>query len=232
VTAATLAPLTRVRVAQLAGGDLMVREVPAGATAREAFLAAPVEGAAIDTRTLRPGMLFVPLPGRHADGHEFLEEAFRRGAAVALCERGRYEAWRGREPGPLVVVEDVTAAAVVPYHEVVRPVKGDGRMPLLVRRLRDGESGRVEHYARGRHPRTADVGIAAAALVLPHDEVVRTIKGDSSVELGTRRGHERVVGVEQELGAREQLVLDRRFATTSGLGLRWESVVLPVGANA
>ncbi len=103
-------PLTRVRVAQLAGGDLVVREVPAGATEREAFLAAPIEGVGIDTRSLRPGMLFVPLPGSRTDGHDFLEEAFRRGAAVALCARERYEAWRGREPGPLVVVEDVTAA--------------------------------------------------------------------------------------------------------------------------
>lgn len=104
------AVLTLTRIAQLAGGDLVVREVPAGAAAREAFLAAGVEGASLDTRTLRPGMLFVPLPGRNSDGHDFLEEAFRRGAAVALCARARHEAWRGREPGPLVVVEDVTAA--------------------------------------------------------------------------------------------------------------------------
>lgn len=103
------AVLTLPRIAQLAGGDLVVREVPAGPAAREAFLATAVEGASLDTRTLRPGMLFVPLPGGSADGHDFLEEAFRRGAAVALCARERHEAWRGREPGPLVVVDDVTA---------------------------------------------------------------------------------------------------------------------------
>ncbi len=110
MTATSPAALTLPRIARLAGGDLVVREVPAGAAAREAFLAAAVEGASLDTRTLRPGMLFVPLPGGRADGHDFLEEAFRRGAAVALCERGRHEALRGREPGPLVVVDDVTAA--------------------------------------------------------------------------------------------------------------------------
>ena len=104
------AALTLARVAQLAGGDLVARAVPAGAGPLAAFLATPVEGAAIDTRTLGPGALFVPLPGRHSDGHDHLAEAFRRGAAAALCERGRYEAWRGREPGPLVLVEDVTAA--------------------------------------------------------------------------------------------------------------------------
>jgi len=110
MSATALVPLTRVRVAQLAGGDLVVREVPAGATEREAFLAAPIEGAGIDTRALQPGMLFVPLPGSRTDGHDFLVEAFRRGASVALCARSRYEEWRGREPGPLVVVEDVSQA--------------------------------------------------------------------------------------------------------------------------
>jgi UDP-N-acetylmuramoyl-tripeptide--D-alanyl-D-alanine ligase len=108
--AAPASALTLTRLAQLAGGDLVVREVPSAPAAREALLSAPVDGASLDTRALAPGRLFVPLPGRHADGHDFLEEAFRRGAGVALCERGRWEAMRGREPGPLVVVDDVTEA--------------------------------------------------------------------------------------------------------------------------
>jgi len=108
--AAAASSLTLVRVAQWSGGDLVVREVPADPGAREALLRTGVEGASIDTRTLGPGQLFVPLPGSRADGHAFLEEAFRRGAAAALCARDRHAEWRGREPGPLVVVEDVTAA--------------------------------------------------------------------------------------------------------------------------
>ncbi len=108
--AAAAPALTLVRVAQWSGGDLVVREVPAEPGAREALLRAPVEGAAIDTRTLAPGQLFVPLPGSRVDGHAFLEEAFRRGAAAALCARERHADWRGREPGPLIVVDDVTAA--------------------------------------------------------------------------------------------------------------------------
>lgn len=108
--AAAAPGLTLLRIAQLAGGDLVVREVPAGPAAREALLRSGVEGASIDTRALAPGQLFVPLPGRQVDGHDFLEEAFRRGAGAALCARERWEAWRGREPGPLIVVEDVTVA--------------------------------------------------------------------------------------------------------------------------
>lgn len=100
--------LTLPRLAQLAGGDLVAREVPAPATEREAFLRRAVEGASIDSRSLQPGELFVPLRGEHTDGHEFLPQAFARGAVAALCARDAYPRWSGHEPGPLVVVDDVT----------------------------------------------------------------------------------------------------------------------------
>ena len=100
--------LTLPRLAQMADGDLVVREVPALATEREALLRRVVQGARIDSRAIEPGELFVPLRGSHADGHAFLAEAFARGAAAALCARAAYSEWSGREPGPLVVVDDVT----------------------------------------------------------------------------------------------------------------------------
>ena len=102
--------LTFPQIARLAGGDLVVREVPGEATAREAWLRAGVGGVSIDTRTLAAGDLFVPLRGEHADGHRFVVEAFARGAAASLCERSAYPAFEGREPGPLVVVDDATVA--------------------------------------------------------------------------------------------------------------------------
>jgi UDP-N-acetylmuramoyl-tripeptide--D-alanyl-D-alanine ligase len=105
------APLvTLPQLAQWAEGDLVVRDVPADAAGREALLARGIEGVSIDTRTLAPGDLFVPLPGGRADGHAFLDEAFRCGAAAALCARARWAALEGREPGPIVVVEDPTVA--------------------------------------------------------------------------------------------------------------------------
>ncbi len=69
-----------------------------------------IAGASLDTRSIAPGALFVPLGGSRADGHTFLEEAFANGAAAALCERGRADALAGREPGPLIAVADVTTA--------------------------------------------------------------------------------------------------------------------------
>jgi len=102
--------LTLPEVAQLAGGDLVVTRVPGEAAAREAWLRSGIGGASIDTRALEPGDLFVPLPGARTDGHAFLGEAFRRGAAAALCARERHAALAGVEHGALIVVEDVTEA--------------------------------------------------------------------------------------------------------------------------
>lgn len=60
-----------------------------GSLARPEARAASVviSGVSTDTRTLRPGDLFVPLRGPHADGHDFIAEAFRRGAGAALSSR-------------------------------------------------------------------------------------------------------------------------------------------------
>jgi UDP-N-acetylmuramoyl-tripeptide--D-alanyl-D-alanine ligase len=97
-------------LARFTGGDLVVREVPAAPAEREALLRSGIRGASIDTRTLAPGELFVPLRGQHGDGHDFLDEAFRRGAAAALCSSEFHRRIAGRESGPVVVVDDVTDA--------------------------------------------------------------------------------------------------------------------------
>jgi len=41
----------------------------------------------IDSRRATPGALFVALPGEQADGHEFIGDAFRRGAVAALADQ-------------------------------------------------------------------------------------------------------------------------------------------------
>jgi UDP-N-acetylmuramoyl-tripeptide--D-alanyl-D-alanine ligase len=46
-----------------------------------------ISGASVDSRRTTPGSLFVALPGEHADGHAFVADALRAGAAAALVER-------------------------------------------------------------------------------------------------------------------------------------------------
>lgn len=45
---------------------------------------AHIEGVSNDTRTLKPGCLYVALTGERLDGHAFVGDAFDRGAAAAL----------------------------------------------------------------------------------------------------------------------------------------------------
>ena len=50
--------------------------------------------AAIDSRQVIPGSLFVALPGERTDGHDFLQQAFERGASFALVQREVDSAFR------------------------------------------------------------------------------------------------------------------------------------------
>ncbi len=43
--------------------------------------------AAINSRQVIPGSLFVAVPGERVDGHDFLDEAFKRGASFALIQQ-------------------------------------------------------------------------------------------------------------------------------------------------
>lgn len=46
-----------------------------------------VEGACHDSRLVQPGNLFIALRGQQRDGHDFVTDAFHRGARLALVER-------------------------------------------------------------------------------------------------------------------------------------------------
>jgi UDP-N-acetylmuramoyl-tripeptide--D-alanyl-D-alanine ligase len=81
--------------------SLWTSEEIARATSGESAGAFSATGVSIDTRSLQPGDLFVALGGAR-DGHEFLEQAFAKGAAGALVSRRI-------EGGPAVVVSDVQA---------------------------------------------------------------------------------------------------------------------------
>lgn len=61
-------------------------------------------GISIDTRTLNRGNLFVAIPGERVDGHDFIEEARRKGAAGAIVSH------KVDSTLPQLVVEDIVLA--------------------------------------------------------------------------------------------------------------------------
>jgi UDP-N-acetylmuramoyl-tripeptide--D-alanyl-D-alanine ligase len=72
----------------------------------------------IDSRAIRPGALFVALPGTVNDGHRFVEEAFAAGASCAMVARSRMEDASlalevcARQAGASLLVVDNTLAGL------------------------------------------------------------------------------------------------------------------------
>lgn len=74
---------------------------------RSARVSDPVRRVVTDSREAGVGDLFVALRGDRFDGHEFVEEALRRGAVAAVVARDQAERWPGR---PRLVVGDTRTA--------------------------------------------------------------------------------------------------------------------------
>ncbi len=74
-------------------------------------------GAAIDSRLVKPGDLFVALVGEHNDGHDYVDGAFERGASAALVRRESLDSLRldpARSVRVLEVVGGVPAGSSDP----------------------------------------------------------------------------------------------------------------------
>lgn len=72
-----------------------------------------VGGIAYDSRRVRPGDLFVAVPGQRHDGHDFLPEAIAAGAAGVVVQADREDQWRPLLEGaslPALVVRDTRRA--------------------------------------------------------------------------------------------------------------------------
>jgi UDP-N-acetylmuramoyl-tripeptide--D-alanyl-D-alanine ligase len=66
-----------------------------------------ITGVCIDSRKIEKGNLFIPFKGEQSDGHKYVEESIRKGAAAAL--------WQKDVPNPplhipLIIVEDCLVA--------------------------------------------------------------------------------------------------------------------------
>jgi len=69
----------------------------------------PCTGVSTDSRTIRPGELFIALRGENFDGHAFVGEAFEAGARASVVEA--YASRESYPPAcPLIVVDDTLAA--------------------------------------------------------------------------------------------------------------------------
>lgn len=62
----------------------------------------PITEAVVDSRLVIPGSMFVAIPGEHVDGHDYVADAFQRGASLALIQHeisGDFQTLRlGQDP--------------------------------------------------------------------------------------------------------------------------------------
>lgn len=79
-----------------------------------------LRGVSIDSRTVPPGALFVAIAGPRFDGHDYVSEAARRGAAAALVHREVEAAV------PLLRVPDTTQALA----DLARRVRESAALPV------------------------------------------------------------------------------------------------------
>lgn len=161
-----------------------------------------VTGLSIDSRTLKPGDLFIALKGEARDGHDFVGQAFAAGAAAALVQRA-VEA-----EGPLLAVantqrglEDLARAARARARAQVVAVTGSAGKTTTkeMLRLAFGALGRTHAsgasynnhwgvpFSLAGLPENAEFGVfevgmnhfgeirALAGLVRPHAALVTTI---------------------------------------------------------
>lgn len=84
----------------------------------EAIKDEKVKGVSIDTRTIEEGNLFIPFLGENADGHRFIDDAFKKGAALSFTEHEIDE----EDQRPLIRVENGLYALQTIAREYLRIV--------------------------------------------------------------------------------------------------------------
>ncbi|QFJ54830.1 UDP-N-acetylmuramoyl-tripeptide--D-alanyl-D-alanine ligase [Pseudobutyrivibrio xylanivorans] len=91
--------MTLAKVAQAVEGQLVL---PEGC---EALCDKEIAGAVNDNRKVEKDFLFIPMVGARVDGHDFIEDAFSKGALASLSER-KLE----NPSGPYIIVSDTKLA--------------------------------------------------------------------------------------------------------------------------
>jgi len=83
-----------------------------------------IKGVSTDSRTIRENDLFIPLEGPNFDGHDFIRQAFEKGATAVLCEESKREKVKAL-PGDKVIFVDNTQLALLDlaaYYRALFPI--------------------------------------------------------------------------------------------------------------
>lgn len=154
------------------GGQLVKPQAP---SPKPAF----VTGVSTDSRTVRPGDLFVPLRGPRTDGHEYVADAFRRGAAAALCARPVDNVPPGATlitvADPLRALGEIAAAYRAGLSATVVGITGSVGKTTTTKMCADVLGTRFR-VARTRDDWNAEIGVPLTLLELEADHQVAVVE--------------------------------------------------------
>lgn len=60
-----------------------------------------------DSRTIKENKIYIPIVGENFDGHDFILEAFEKGASMTLCEREKYDKDEMDVNKPIILVDSI-----------------------------------------------------------------------------------------------------------------------------
>lgn len=101
--------------------QMSLKEI-AGILGAEIYDDSVVMGISTDTRTIKPGDLFIPLKGENYDGHRFLEEAFFKGAVAAISSEENIDV-----SGKVIKVNDTLQS----YHRIAAHYRQKFSIPVI-----------------------------------------------------------------------------------------------------
>jgi UDP-N-acetylmuramoyl-L-alanyl-D-glutamate--2,6-diaminopimelate ligase len=152
-----------------------------------------VTGVTHDSRAVRPGMLFVAIPGQHADGHDFVPAALEAGAAAVIVERplagvaapqvvvdatrpvlASAAAWWSGDPSHALIVVGITGTdgKTTTAYLAVAALEAAGLASGMISTIASRVGGRTEaHAVHATTPEAPELQAALRAMVDAGDRV-------------------------------------------------------------
>jgi UDP-N-acetylmuramoyl-tripeptide--D-alanyl-D-alanine ligase len=72
-----------------------------------------VKGFSIDSRSIKPGDVFIAVKGHNFDGHDFIEEAFLKGASAVIAQRNSFSGENTGGKGLIIVDDTIESMAKI-----------------------------------------------------------------------------------------------------------------------
>ena len=142
-------------------------------------LPAELPGISIDSRSVGKGEAFFAIKGDNRDGHDFVEDALKAGAGLAVVARAQSARFAG---APLLIVDDVLEALRALAARRPRAHQCEShRRHRLGRQDRHQGGAAAGAFARWRNPRLGrllqqSLGCAAVARALSASRQIRRVR--------------------------------------------------------